>query len=89
MKINGKAVKAGTYALFTIPGKKEWTVIINGVSNQWGAYKYDQEQDIMRFTVSPKKMKELTERMTFDITPEGDVSLTWEHLQIAFKIEEQ
>jgi len=44
----GKSVKAGTYALFTIPGESEWTVILNSNLNQWGAYSYDPSADVVR-----------------------------------------
>ncbi|MEN1783638.1 MAG: DUF2911 domain-containing protein [Bacteroidota bacterium] len=44
----GTAVKAGTYALFTIPGESEWTVILNKNLNQWGAYSYDSAADVAR-----------------------------------------
>lgn len=47
----GKAVKAGTYSLFTIPGKAEWTVILNKNLNQWGSYSYDEASDVARVTV--------------------------------------
>ncbi len=46
--VGGKAVKAGTYALFTIPGDSEWTVILNSNLNQWGAYSYDSAGDVAR-----------------------------------------
>ena len=47
-KVGGTDVKAGTYSLFTIPGEGEWTVILNGNLNQWGAYSYDQKADVAR-----------------------------------------
>lgn len=46
------AVKAGTYSLFTIPGDKEWTVILNSNLNQWGAYSYDKSADVARATAA-------------------------------------
>ena len=46
--IGTTTVKAGTYALFTIPGLKEWTVILNNSLNQWGAYSYKQSADVAR-----------------------------------------
>ena len=46
----GQKVAAGTYALFTIPGEGEWTVILNKNLNQWGAYSYDQAADVVRVT---------------------------------------
>ena len=39
-------IKPGTYSLFTIPGEKEWTVIINTEVNLWGAYYYNQKYDV-------------------------------------------
>ena len=53
--IQGKKVKAGTYSLFTIPGETEWTVILNSDLDYWGAFKYNQANDVMRFTVPAKK----------------------------------
>jgi hypothetical protein len=47
----GQSVKAGTYSLFTIPGEKEWTVILNKNLNQWGAYSYDEAADVARTSV--------------------------------------
>jgi len=49
-KFGGQSVKAGTYALFTIPQDGEWTVILNKNVNQWGAYSYDQSADVLRVT---------------------------------------
>jgi hypothetical protein len=44
----GKEVKAGTYALLTIPGEKEWTVILHNQLNQWGSYFYKEASDVVR-----------------------------------------
>ena len=46
--VGGKSVAAGTYSLFTIPGNKEWTVILNKNLNQWGAYSYQEDADVIR-----------------------------------------
>ena len=46
----GKTVKAGTYALFTIPGEKEWTIILNSDLDFWGAYQYKEKNDVLRIT---------------------------------------
>lgn len=46
----GKKVKAGTYSLFTIPGEKEWTVILNTGLDYWGAYSYNLKSDVVRVT---------------------------------------
>lgn len=50
MKLGGKAVKAGEYSLFTIPGEKAWTIILNKDINVWGAYSYNEANDVIRVT---------------------------------------
>lgn len=51
----GKAVKAGTYSLFTIPGENEWTVIINKDINVWGSYMYKEGEDVIRVSAKVQK----------------------------------
>lgn len=51
VNFGGKDIAAGTYSLFTIPGEKEWTVILNKNLNQWGSYFYDESGDVARVTV--------------------------------------
>ena len=53
--INGEALPAGVYGLFSIPGETEWTIIFNKQPNQWGAYDYDQSQDALRVTATPEE----------------------------------
>src|ERR1044072_4089536 len=36
VKVEGKALPAGKYGLFIIPGKDEWTLIFNSSWKQWG-----------------------------------------------------
>ena len=50
--LEGEMVPAGTYALFAVPGD-EWTVILNKVANQWGAFRYDAGQNQAELTVTP------------------------------------
>lgn len=49
--IGGKKLAAGTYSIFTIPYPDEWIIIINSEVGQWGAYEYNKERDVLRFTV--------------------------------------
>ncbi|MDY8138582.1 DUF2911 domain-containing protein [Aquimarina sp. 2201CG5-10] len=51
MKIGDKTVKAGTYSLYTIPGKNEWTIILSSDLDSWGAYSYDKGKDVARIKV--------------------------------------
>ena len=85
VKIEGKDLAAGKYSLFSIPGENEWTIIINKDSKQWGAYKYKQEDDVLRVTVKPTKAAAPVE--TFNIAVgKDDVQLKWENTAVAFKV---
>jgi hypothetical protein len=84
VKIEGKEVPKGKYALFTIPGENEWVIIINK-SIKWGAFTYKQSDDVIRVTVKPEKAPDFIE--TFNIAIVKDqVILRWENTQVAFKI---
>lgn len=84
VKIEGKALAKGKYGLYTLPGENEWVIIINKTID-WGAYKYKQEDDVLRVTVKPTKTDSFVE--TFTITVEKDnVLLKWENTAVAFKI---
>jgi hypothetical protein len=85
VKIEGKDVAAGKYALFTIPTENEWTIILNKDTKQWGAYNYKESDDVVRVKVKPAKTSKFVETLT--ITPEKDqIKLEWENTAVAFKV---
>ncbi|MEZ4774369.1 MAG: DUF2911 domain-containing protein [Bacteroidia bacterium] len=86
--INGQALAAGKYSLFTIPTQGEWTVIFNSVENLWGAYDYDATKDVLRVTASPRMLDESVDRLKFDIGADGKVTLTWDKLALDFTVAE-
>ena len=82
--IDGSALAAGTYSLFTVPGETEWTVVFNKVADQWGAFSYDSGKDAARVRAKPQTA-EHEESMTFEI--EGSsVVLRWEKLAVDFEV---
>ena len=82
--INGKTVKAGEYALFTIPDKNEWTIILNKNFDQHLADDYDEKQDVARVKATPKPLEKVQEEMMFSISEknanEGIISFAWEKI---------
>ncbi|NIS39133.1 DUF2911 domain-containing protein [Candidatus Saccharibacteria bacterium] len=90
-KINGQPIAAGKYALFTIPGKEEWTIIFNKEHEQWGTYNYNNEKDALRIQVKPETVSEHQERMAFSFTNlqnnSATVELRWENLRVPFNIQ--
>ena len=87
VKIEGQALKAGTYALFTIPTEGgEWTIIFNKTAKQWGSYDYKDKEDALRVKVKSEKSKSFAERLTFDVK-DKNVMMCWENLCVSFKVE--
>ena len=64
-------VPKGTYSLFTIPGEKEWTLVLNKVASQWGAFKYDQKSDLGRTPMKVETSPSTIEQLTIAIEPAG------------------
>jgi len=62
--VEGSTLAPGTYSLFSIPGADEWTIIFSKNPNQWGAYAYDEKQDVLRVKVKPAKLQSKIETLT-------------------------
>jgi len=84
-KVGGKKLPKGKYSLFTIPSTDEWTVIINSDANQWGAYKYKESKDVLRFKVKPESNSK-TESFNIDVSKTGLITLAWDELKVSFEI---
>lgn len=82
--IEGQTVAAGRYALFLVPGESEWTVVLNKVADQWGAYKHDPASDVLRFGVKPAA-HDMVETLEFAVA--GDrVEMRWETVAVGFTV---
>lgn len=91
IKLNGNDLKAGTYSLFTIPGEDEWTIIINSEVGQWGAYRYKEENDVMRFTVPVEENDDEYEAFTIYLegdsgTPRYTLMIMWDDVKVSFPV---
>ncbi|WP_422360221.1 DUF2911 domain-containing protein [Reichenbachiella sp.] len=90
INIAGNKVAAGRYGLFIIPTEEKWTIILNRQWNQWGAYNYDSNEDVLRFKVHPS-IKTFTEMCTFSFLSVTKTSailqLAWEKTAIHLPIE--
>jgi hypothetical protein len=92
VKLGGADVAAGTYALFTIPGESEWTVILNNVTGQWGSYAYNPDNDVARITAKPATVAAPVETFSIgvsNLSAEGSATLylLWENTRVPVKIE--
>lgn len=82
-------IPAGKYAIFTIPDKKEWILIINKNWQQHLSSKYDEKDDVVRLKVKPRK-NDHTERLQYFIERikknKARIAMEWEKLRIDFPI---
>ena len=82
-------VPAGTYTLYTIPGEKEWTLIVNKQTGQWGT-NYDEKQDLGRVKMTVKPVANTVETFAIDLksngAKNGTLNLTWENTQASVPV---
>lgn len=79
-----KTLKAGSYSIFTIPSKNEWTIILNNDTKLHGDSGYDEKKDVFRFTVPAETNPNLYETFTIelnDINSKGEafLKIIWEN----------
>jgi len=83
-------VKAGTYSLYTVPGKTSWTVILGSNADVWGTEVADKEKVVAQTTVKPTALAQPRERMAFlfsDMTDAGaNLDLEWEKVRVRIPI---
>jgi hypothetical protein len=85
--VEGQKLAAGSYGLFTIPGKEEWTVIFNKQST--GGPDYSAEKDVLRVKVKPQatEMHELFTIGFPQVTSNSAVlALQWEKLSVSVNL---
>ncbi len=72
INFGGKIVPAGTYGLFILPTEKDWKIILNKDSKQWGAYEYDEKLNVLEITVPVQKLSEKQEFFEISFEPIDD-----------------
>src|SRR6187551_400565 len=86
----GKPVPAGSYAFFLIPGKSEWTVVLNKKAEQGGTMRdYKADQDLLRVQLKPKPAP-FRERLAYLVTDftddKANLDLEWDKLRLSIPI---
>ena len=87
--IGGQSLKAGEYAIYTVPNEKEWEFIINKGSANWGT-DYKQEDDILRVKTTPVKLDQSVETFTMQFanvkSNSTDLQLMWDKTLVSVPI---
>ena len=88
--VDGNTLKAGTYALYTIPGEKTWDVMLYTDATNWGApAKWDEAKVAAKVTVDAIEMPMNIETFTIsfdDLTNNSAViGIMWENVYVPFE----
>ncbi len=90
VKIGDSTIKAGKYGLLSIPGEKEWTLIITKDLNVNSPSLYKEANDVVRYTARVKKIDDKVETFTMqfgDITKDSiSLDLVWEKTMVSLPI---
>jgi hypothetical protein len=90
VEINGHKIKAGEYAVYTIPGKERWEIIINTGTGNWGTDGYTSENDIARLFIKPTTTEKECQTFTIEVTDitfsTCKIELEWERTKVVIPV---
>jgi hypothetical protein len=82
LTIGALAIPKGSYSIFTLPSETGWKLIVNKVDKQWGAFSYDEKQDLGRVDMKVGKTSGPVEQFTITLGNAGNggvMKLEWEN----------
>lgn len=91
--IEGNKVPAGEYALYTIPEKEQWTIILHKNTGYWGTggANYNKDEEAVRFVVQPRQLADAVNTFTIGLSDltlnTANVEIAWEKTAVEFQIE--
>lgn len=91
VKVEGRDIKAGDYALYMAMGTDSVLLIFSKQAGAWGSFYYKEEDDVLRVKVKPSALDKSVERLKYEFIEHHDkscvIALQWERLSIPFKVE--
>ncbi|MDF7819486.1 DUF2911 domain-containing protein [Runella sp. MFBS21] len=91
VKVGGVPVKAGSYAIYSVPNANEWEIIINKGANNGGLTGYKTEDDVARFKVKamelPFEIESFTVILANVTASSATVQILWENTAVEFPVE--
>ena len=91
VKVEGTEVKAGTYALYSIPNKDSWEMMLyKDLTLGGNVAEYKKENELLRFVVKPTALTEKVENFEINVaditSTTANIELSWEKTRVAFKV---
>lgn len=91
VKLGGEDIPAGKYALYTIPGESEWTIVVHKNLTHWGTGGYVEAEDLARFQVKSMELPMTFETFSIDVHSFQDntasISIMWENTGVSIPLE--
>ncbi|AEI49316.1 DUF2911 domain-containing protein [Runella slithyformis] len=90
VKVGGMPVKAGSYAIYSVPTANEWEIIINKGANNSGLTGYKTEDDVARFKVPSMQLPMMIENFTIILgnltASSADIQILWENTAVQIPV---
>jgi len=91
VKVEGQAVKAGTYGVFMVVWPDSVMLILSNQSDAWGSFYYEEKNDALRTILKPQMNDKSVEWLKYEFIEHKEKSCTiamlWEKLIVPFKVE--
>jgi hypothetical protein len=90
LTIGNIKLQKGSYAIFTIPGQREWKLIVNKNPKQWGAFSYDPKEDVGTTPMVATGTGAAVEQFTIALEPQGKkavLKMSWDKTAAAVNLE--
>jgi hypothetical protein len=87
--VGGKAVPAGNYTIFAIPGEDKWTLVISKKTGEWGTAYPGPDNDLARIDMKVSKTSAPVENFTIAFNQNGNactMRMEWENTQASVDI---
>ncbi len=87
-KFGSQTIPKGTYTLFALINENEWTLILNSVPGQWGAFAYEKnkDKDVAKVTVPVKKLDSPVEQLSIRFDADKAMIIEWDKTQVSVPI---
>jgi hypothetical protein len=89
VSVGGTTVPAGTYTIFTIPGKDKWTLIISKKTGEWGTDYPGPSNDLARVDMKVSTLPSPVENFTISFDKSGSggtMNIDWETTRASLAI---
>lgn len=89
VRVGDSLIPKGSYTLYTLPSEKQWKLIINRQTGQWGTT-YNPDLDIVRIPMKKRILGKAVEKFTIRLDKAGNRScalkLIWEKTEVSVPI---